>query len=75
VEQRALQWEALAQQCVERCGVAPPPASHQKAAAASAAAVYGPQGELGDQLAAAVPYEVDAAQLEVQASSACAHST
>ena len=54
VEQRALQWEALARQCVANCGLAP-------AVVSSCAAA-----DLGDALAAAVPFEVDADEVEVQ---------
>jgi hypothetical protein len=77
VEQRALQWEALAQQCIDRCGVAAAtPVGSGKAAAAAAAAVAAAgirQGdELGDRLAAAVPFEIDVDDIDVQASG-CPH--
>ena len=60
VEQRALQWEALAAQCVANCGLAGAAVSSRGVAAAAASA------ELGDRLVAAVPFEVDAADVEVQ---------
>jgi hypothetical protein len=71
VEQRALQWEALAQQCIDNCGMAGPPTAaggSRAAAAAAAAAASAAGGDLGDRLAAAVPFEVDSEDVEVQAS-------
>lgn len=68
VEQRALQWEALAQQCVDNCGLAAVSASAWGSKDAAAAAAVGPGSDVGDSLAAAVPFEVDAADLEVQVS-------
>lgn len=69
VEQRALQWEALAQQCIEQCGLdAAATAANGSKARAPVAGSLGLAGELGDCLAAAVPFEVDADGLEVQAS-------
>lgn len=65
VEQRALQWEALAQQCADACGLSPAQDGGSGKGAAGAAAA----DDLGDRLAAAVPYVVDTADLEVQASS------
>ena len=65
VEQRALQWEALAQQCIGNCSLAPAPTPRRGTPAA-----VGPPRELGDLLAAAVPFEVDVEDVEVQASGA-----
>ena len=65
VEQRALQWEALAQQCVDNCGLA---SSSGRGAAAAAAAAAAAGGDVGDRLAAAVPFEVSVDDVEVQAS-------
>lgn len=62
VEQRALQWEALAQQCADACGLSPAQDGGSGKGAAGAAAA----DDLGDRLAAAVPYVVDTADLEVQ---------
>ncbi|PRW58709.1 polynucleotide 5 -hydroxyl-kinase NOL9 [Chlorella sorokiniana] len=61
VEQRALQWEALARQCVANSGVA-----RQAAAAAGASGGGAAAADLGDLLAAAVPFDVGADDVEVQ---------
>lgn len=61
VEQRALQWEALARQCVANCGL-----MSQAAAAAAGSSGAAAAADLGDLLAAAVPFEVDADDVEVQ---------
>jgi hypothetical protein len=70
VEQRALLWEELAQRCIRQCRLAAGGSQQGKAGtpAAAATASGGLGGEVGDQLAAAVPFVVDADAVEVQAS-------
>ena len=61
VEQRALQWEALAQQCIDNCGLS-------EEAGSGGEGKDGAPGNwhLGDRLASAVPFQVDVDDLEVQ---------